>query len=256
VAPSKNQERDAREARERLKRYTARQSVHAAQIKRRTRDNLLAALGVLVVVGLAVGAQVFYFTAGPGVPTPEPTATAEEAQVVPSPEVAENRTWTGELALNGIPLGIALDGALAPQAVASLVTDIQSGYYLDKTCHRMVLSEAMNVLQCGSLDGTGASDPSYMYGPIENAPADNVYPVASIAMARQGDNPDSQGRQFFIVFGPTTIQSDSAGGYTIVGTVTSGLDELNAQITSAGIVDGAQDGEPVVPTTITSATIQ
>ena len=256
MAPSKNHERDAREARERLKRYTARQSVHTARITRRKRDNVIAVLGVLVVVVLAAVAQVFYFTAGPGVPTAEPTAAAEAAAAVPSPDVAENRSWTGELALNGIPLGIELDGALAPQAVASLITDIQSGYYLDKTCHRMVVSDAMNVLQCGSLDGTGASDPAYMYGPIENAPVDDVYPVASIAMARQGDNADSNGRQFFIVFGPTTIQSDSAGGYSIVGTVTSGLEQLNAQITAVGNVDGASDGAPVVPTTITSATIQ
>ncbi len=46
------------------------------------------------------------------------------------------------------------------------------------------------MLQCGSTDGQGSGDPSYMYGPIENAPADDVYAEGTIAMARQGNNAD------------------------------------------------------------------
>ena len=262
MAP-KSTERQAREARERLRRYNARQAVHAGQAKRRVRDNALAVGGIIVVAALATVTQLFYFNGGPGTPTPAPSASASaEATTgtnigdVPDPSVAEGRTWTGELSLNGIPLGISLDGALAPQAVASFVTSAQSGFYLDTTCHRLVSGETAGLLQCGSGDGTGAVDPSYSFGPIENAPADGIYPTGTLAMARASDDAYSNGRQFFIVFADSTLPDDSVGGYTIMGQVTSGLDELVAQIASAGVVGGAQDGAPVVTTTITGLTIQ
>ncbi|WP_411700175.1 peptidylprolyl isomerase [Conyzicola sp.] len=259
MASNKNQER---EARERLKLYNARQGVHEHRVKRRRRDNIIAVLGALVVIALAAATQIFYFSAGPGVPeaTPSasatPEATGENVGDVPDADTAESRAWTGELTLNDIPLGITLDGALAPQAAASLIGDIQNGYLVGKTCHRLADSDGFKVLQCGSLDGTGATDASYSFGPIENAPADDVYPTGTIAMARVGDDAYSNGHQFFIVFGDTTIPSDTAGGYTVVGQVTSGLDALQSGVIDAGIADGAADGAPVVATTITAATIQ
>jgi peptidyl-prolyl cis-trans isomerase B (cyclophilin B) len=262
VATNKNQEREAREARDRLKLYNARQGVHDHQVKRRRRDNIIAVLGALVVIALATGTQIFYFSAGPGMPTATPSASADPAAEgtnvgdVPDADTAEGRIWTGDITLNDIPLGISLDGALAPQAVASLIGDIQNGYFVGKTCHRLVDSDGFKVLQCGSLDGTGASDSTYSFGPIENAPVDNVYPTGTIAMARASDDAYSNGHQFFIVFGDTTIPADSAGGYTVVGTVTSGLDQLQAGVIDGGIADGATDGAPVVATTITAATIQ
>lgn len=261
MAPSKNAEREAREARERLRRYNARQTVHAQQVRRRTRDNLFAIGGVLVVAALATVTQIFYFNGGPGTPTPAPSISAETPQGqnvggVPDPSVAENRTWTGELALNDIPLGIQLDGSLAPQAVASFVTSAQDGYYLDKSCHRMVATETASLIQCGSLDGTGATDPSYSFGPIENAAVGGVYTTGTIAMARASDDAYSNGRQFFIVFSDSELPDDSVGGYTVIGHVTSGLDQLIAQVGTAGVVDGGQDGAPVAATKITALTIQ
>ena len=175
---------------------------------------------------------------------------------MPDPSLAENRAWTGDLTLNDVQLGITLDGALAPQAVASFVASVQSGYYTGKTCHRLVASDSANLLQCGSVDGTGATDPSYSFGPIENAAVGGIYPTASLAMARASDNAYSNGRQFFIVLSDSAIPDDSAGGYTVFGTITSGLDQLIAQITSAGPSGGTGDGAPVVPTTITGLTIQ
>lgn len=265
MSPSKNSEREAREARERLRRYNARQSVHDAGVSRRKRDNWFAIGAVVVVAALATVAQLFYFNGGPGTPTAEPTPSATPTETaaagenvgdVPDPSLAESRVWTGELGLNNVVLGIELDGAAAPQAVSSLIADSQSGYFDGKTCHRLVSGEGAGLLQCGSLLGDGAPDLEYSYGPIENAPADNFYPAGTIAMARLGEDGFSNGRQFFIVFKDTTIPSDSAGGYTVVGQVTSGLDDLATQITDAGVVDGAGDGAPVTPTTITRFTIQ
>jgi len=64
------------------------------------------------------------------------------------------------------------------------------------------------------------------------------------------------GSQFFIVYEDTKIPSDDAGGYTVIGSVTSGLDQLKAQVTDKGIEGGKTDGAPAVKTTIDSFTLQ
>ena len=261
MAASKNNEREAREARDRLRRYNARQAVHANQIKRRRRDNLFAIGALVVVAAIATTTQIFYFNGGPGSPTAAPTAsdtpaaTGQNVGNVPDPSFAEGKTWTGSMTLNDVALGISLDGAAAPQAVASFLASVTTNYYVGKTCHRLVEGTSAGLLQCGSLDGTGASDPAYSFGPIENPGVGGVYPTGTIAMARASNDAYSQGRQFFIVFADSTLPDDSAGGYTIIGQVTSGLDSLEAEITNAGTADGSQDGTPLIPTTITALTI-
>jgi peptidyl-prolyl cis-trans isomerase B (cyclophilin B) len=159
------------------------------------------------------------------------------------------------MTINSIPLGITLSGALAPQGVASFISLAQTDFYTDKTCHRLTTG-GFYVLQCGSVDGAGSGDLGFSYGPIENAPADNVYPAGTIALARQSDNAYSEGSQFFIVYQDTTIPADTAGGYTVIGQVTSGLDQLISAVTNAGTADGSTDGAPLVTTTINSVTVQ
>lgn len=264
MARSKNAEREAREARERLRRFNARQRTHASQVRRRKRDNFLAIVGALVIATLAAVTQVMYFSSGPGAPRPVPSASAqppaapavgENVGNVPDPSLAENRTWTGTLTLNDVELGIQLDGSKAPQTVAAFTQEVTEGYFVGKTCHRLTVSPT-RLIQCGSVDGTGAGDPTFAFGPIENAPEDNTYPAGTIAMARAGNNAFSQGRQFFIMLESGTLPTDTAGGYTIFGAVTSGLDALISSIADAGTVDGSGDGQPAVPTTITGVTLK
>lgn len=263
MAPNKIDDRAARENRERLKGYKARQAMHQYRVRRRVRDNWIAAIAIVAVAAGATFAQVAYFSAGPGKPVataePEPTETApptgENVGDVPDPALAEGRTWTGTLTINDVPLGIELDGAAAPQGVASFVSLTQKDFYTGVACHRLT-NGGFFVLQCGDPEGDGSGGPGYSYGPVENAPADNVYPAGTLAMARQGDNGYSNGSQFFIVYEDTTIPSDSAGGYTVLGTVTSGLDELKAQVTDQGIEGGASDGPPAIPVAITGVTIE
>lgn len=263
MASSKKHSREQREARGRLRQYSARKLVHDNTVSRRKRDNILAVGIGLIVIALVSTAQVFYFTAGPGTPEPEPSFTADPTAsaetnigAVPDVSVSEDRLWTGELTLNDVALDIELDGAAAPQAVASIVDSVESDYYIGTTCHRMVKTDNAGLIQCGSLDGTGASDPDYSYGPVENSGVGGFYPAGTIAMARTGDNAFSNGRQFFIVFDDAIIPDDTAGGYSIVGQVVSGLDELQSKIVDGGIVDDAQDGAPVTATSITGFTIQ
>lgn len=265
MASTPRQEREAREARSRLRAYQARQKVHENRVRRRVRDNWIAASALVVVVVLATGAQLFYFNGGPGTPaptptasetpTPTPTAGANQGDVPPS-DLAEGRTWTGTMKLNDVALSFDLDGAAAPQAVSSEISLIKRSFYDGLTCHRLTTADSFKVLQCGDPNGDGSGGPGYSYGPVENAPTDNLYTAGTIAMARQSDNGYSMGSQFFIVYGDTTIGTDSAGGYSVVGHVTAGLDQLVSQIADAGTADGSQDGTPKVPVTMSAVTIQ
>jgi peptidyl-prolyl cis-trans isomerase B (cyclophilin B) len=257
VAPKQN-DREARQARERLRAYQARQTVHEHKVKRRKRDNWVAGIAAIVIVALAVGTQLLYFSAGPGAAKASSSSspsTSPSAGGVPPKTLAEDRTWTGTMTINGVPLGVSLDGAAAPQAVSSTVSLVQKKFYDGLTCHRLT-NGGFYVLQCGDPKGDGSGGPGYEYGPIENAPADDVYKAGTIAMARQGNNAESQGSQFFIVYEDTKIPSDDAGGYTVIGSVTSGLDQLKAQVTDKGIEGGKTDGTPAVKTTIDSFTLQ
>ena len=112
------------------------------------------------------------------------------------------------------------------------------------------------MLQCGDPNGDGTGGPGYSYGPIENAPADDVYPAGTIAMARQPGDAESQGSQFFIVYEDSTIPSDDAGGYTVIGRITEGLDALKTEMLDFGTADDAPDGAPVRPISITRFTLQ
>jgi peptidyl-prolyl cis-trans isomerase B (cyclophilin B) len=269
VAPS-NQERAAREARARLRDYQARQQAHTERIRRRVRDNVIAAVVVVVLIAGVTAAQLFYFSGGPGAPVASPSAAptstpsatdapeAAEGQNtgdVPPTSIAEGRDWTGTMTINDIPLGIQLNGAAAPQAVSAFIAQTQAGFFTGTSCHRLTTS-GIYVLQCGDPTGTGTGGPGYNYGPVENAPADNVYKTGTLAMARQGENGYSMGSQFFIVYQDSTIPSDTAGGYTVLGTITSGLDQLTSSVVAAGTVDGSGDGKPAAPAVITDVTVQ
>jgi peptidyl-prolyl cis-trans isomerase B (cyclophilin B) len=275
VAPSKNAEREAREARDRLRRYNARKSVHSHQLTRRRRDNIAAVIGVVIVATIATIVQIFYFSSGPGMPTPKPSTTATATPTatsspaagknvgdVPSASIAEGRTWTGELDLNSVKLDIQLDGKAAPQATSAFISLEKNGFYTGKgsTCHRLTTSPTAKLIQCGSANGDGTGDVGFSFGPLENVPANGVYPAGTIAMAR-GDDPYSQSSQFFITYADTTLDG-STGGYTVFGKVTSGLDKFVSAIADAGVApmagstDASTDGAPVVPTKITKLTLK
>lgn len=188
-------------------------------------------------------------------PTSSETPTASETPTVPAPDpaLAEGRTWTTSLHTTAGDITLELDGAAAPQAVASFVTLAQDGYFTDTTCHRLTTS-GIFVLQCGDPTGTGSGGPDYRFGPIENAPADDVYPAGTVAMARVGGDGSSMGSQFFLVYEDSTIQSDSAGGYTVFGRVVEGMDVLLA-VAEAGISEGTAQ-TPAVEVTIEGVEIE
>jgi len=262
VAPTRN-EREAREARERLRIFTARQSVHETARRRRRLDNVIAISAGVVLIAVAATVQVLYGTVGPGAPKAKASASASaSAQAgknvgdIPAPTDATKTTFTGTLTLNQIALGVELDGTAAPQGVAVLADEAKTNYLVGKVCHRVVVSDTANLIQCGALDTTGKDVDGYSFGPIENAPKGGVYPAGTIALARKGGDAYSQGHQIFITTTSTTLPDDAAGGYTVVGTVTSGLDKLISGIMSKGTTAENGDGQPTVATKITAFTLK
>jgi peptidyl-prolyl cis-trans isomerase B (cyclophilin B) len=128
----------------------------------------------------------------------------------------------------------------------------RDGFFDGTACHRLVVG---SLIQCGDPTATGTGGPGYTFGPIENAPEDQTYPAGTVAMGRRSGDAASQGSQFFVVFNDTPLPDDAAGGYTVFGRVTEGLDLLTA-IDARGTVDGGTDGQPADPVTIEGVVVQ
>ena len=255
---------------QRLRVYQARQAVHDTQVRRRTRDQYVGVAAAVVAV-LVASLGYWGWSVGPGSPEAvgdeqaelleqiaealEPETVPIEDDRVPNIALSEFRLWESTIDIDGITVELELDGILAPQAVASFVTLAGEGFFDDTQCHRLTTS-GIYVLQCGDPEGTGRGGPDYRFGPLENEPADDFYPAGTLAMARVSGDGFSMGSQFFIVYEDTTIGSDDAGGYTVFGRVTSGLDDLVAGVIDQGVVDDARDGQPVAEARISRITIR
>lgn len=269
MASKKNQYSGA-EAR--LKAYEAKRQARELVQKKRSADNrfaiIVAAIAVLIALGATYGHALLPGGALAASASPSPTASASTSALpsasasasasaaptngplVPNPALAERRTWSGTMQINGQDLGISLSGKKAPQAVANFVALAKKGFYDKLTCHRLTTT-GIYVLQCGDPQGNGAGGPGYNWGPLENAPTSNVYKSGVLAMARRGNDAYSMGSQFFIVYKDSAIPADVVGGYTVFGRVTSGLNVVQA-IAAKGSDNSssAGDGHPRVATTI------
>jgi peptidyl-prolyl cis-trans isomerase B (cyclophilin B) len=242
---SRNRQREY--ARKRHEKWLAHQAAVRAR-RRRRRIVAAAVTGVLALVAaivVVVDATRPEFTVDDGTTAP--------TRDVPDASLAEARTWTVELETSAGALTLELDGAAAPQAVASFVTLAQEGFFTGVSCHRLTTS-GIFVLQCGDPTGTGSGGPGYRFGPIENAPADDVYPAGTLAMARVGGDGASMGSQFFMVYADSTIAADEVGGYTVFGRVVEGMDVLQTVADAGVVADGGQT--PAMEVTIERIELQ
>ena len=245
---------------DKLASFQAKQGIKVEREAVRRKDNRLALILSAAAVALAVVGQLIYFSVGPGFVAEteevasEPTPTQTNSDLVPDSAIAEGRTWTGSLNLNDQTIGVELFGDLAPQATANFVSLVKDGYFEGVSCHRLTTA-GIYVLQCGDPSGDGTGGPGYNFGPIENAPADDMYGEGVLAMARVGQDGYSMGSQFFIVYGESQILSDSAGGYTVFGKITSGLDSVK-EIAAAGTADGSSDGAPINAVSLSGISVE
>ena len=214
------------------------------------KSTMWRAAALVLALPLLLGACASDDSSDQGSDSSAPSAESD----APSPDLAEDRTWTGTMVIGGESVEISLDGEQAPQAVASFVTLAEDGFFDGLTCHRLTTA-GIYVLQCGDPEGTGSGGPGYSFGPVENDPADGVYPAGTIAMARLGGDGYSNGSQFFLVYQESTIPSDSAGGYSVFGAITGGLDVVE-KIAAAGVAGGGSDGTPAAPAEIDSVVVE
>jgi peptidyl-prolyl cis-trans isomerase B (cyclophilin B) len=146
-------------------------------------------------------------------------------------------------------LTLTLDQAKAPCASASLIYLTQQKFFDNTPCHRETDSEGLKVLQCGDPSGTGSGGPTYQF-PTQ-VTGSETYPRGTVAMANSGQGFD--GSQFFLVFGDSQLPPN----YTVVGTIDdAGLTVLDTIAANGNNgANGAGDGAPNQPVTITSMTV-
>jgi peptidyl-prolyl cis-trans isomerase B (cyclophilin B) len=188
-------------------------------------------------------------------PDVKPPAKPKQFKSAPPASEAEGKTWDLTVNTTCGKITIALDGKKAPQAVSATLMLAKAGYFDGTVCHRLVTA-GIYVLQCGDPTGTGTGGPGFSYGPVENAPAKDLYKAGTVAMARQGDNGKSMGSQFFLVYKDSTIPSDSAGGYTVLGEMTKGLDVVKKVADGgAAAADGTGNSAPLRPISIVTTSV-
>jgi peptidyl-prolyl cis-trans isomerase B (cyclophilin B) len=272
--PSNKQRREA--AQRRLQRQLERR----AELARKRRRNLLigvTAAAVVLVVGTVLlvtgtggddadpaAAEATPTSAAPTTPgvvdgsdgtcdwTPVDTAANPKLQSdtgTPPVEVPPTGTTEVDVTTNFGPIGLTLDNADAPCAVASMVHLAGQGYFDDTVCHRETDSEGLQVLQCGDPSGTGTGGPAYEF-PTQVTGAE-TYPRGTVAMANSGQGFD--GSQFFLVWGDSQLPPS----YTVLGTIDEAglatLDTIAANGNDAS--NGPGDGAPTQEVRIQSLVV-
>ncbi|HET6968885.1 MAG TPA: peptidylprolyl isomerase [Ornithinibacter sp.] len=256
---TKEQER----ARARRRYEKQQRTIKQREADRARRLRVAAVVGtvVAVVAVLAVLGSIFASTDTDTAADDTPATTAAGCEqppsalgtgaelTLPDKATAEGRTFVATVTTNCGDIELTLDGTKAPQAVAAFAELAAKGYWVNAPCHRLTAAPTLKVLQCGDPTGTGQGDPGFGFG-VENAPADGAYPRGTLAMARTSDPKAGNGGQFFLVYGDSSLPDPD--GYTVFGTVTSGLDIVD-RIAEAGVAPGGSspdDGFPAAPISI------
>lgn len=244
-------------------RYERQQQRRAAEAARARRLKVFGSAAAVAVIALG-GAGIFLFTgdddpaeanaaSGGGSASPangECAYTASDSPGAPkdlgTPPVKPARTGTvnATVKTNQGDVVLQLDGKNAPCTVNSFAFLAEKNFYDDSPCHRLT-SGGLNVLQCGDPTGKGTGGPGYKYAD-ENLDG-ATYGKATLAMANSG--PDTNGSQFFMVYGDSQLPPD----YTVFGKITKGMDVLE-KIAAAGS-EPEGDGEPKKKVTIEDVTV-
>jgi len=130
-----------------------------------------------------------------------------------------------------------LDADRTPCTVNSFVSLADQNYFNGTGCHRMT-TEGILVLQCGDPSETGSGGPGYSFA--DELDGSETYGAGTLAMANAG--PNTNGSQFFIVYGDSQLSPD----YTVFGTV----DEATVALIEEVAADGTTpefDGAPNTP---------
>jgi cyclophilin family peptidyl-prolyl cis-trans isomerase len=186
---------------------------------------------------LALGAVLFVAacsTAGGSSPTTGATAAtgacpSGQPEALPA---GETRLVTIETEKG--PIEITIEADLSPIAAGNFVALAACGYYDGVVFHRVVPEF---VIQGGDPTGTGTGGPGYQ---IQDEQVTATYSRGTVAMA------------FFIVLDDNARASlASANTYQIIGTVSSGMDAVDAIASAA---DAELPSNPIAMTRVTVST--
>jgi cyclophilin family peptidyl-prolyl cis-trans isomerase len=203
-------------------------------------------IGPGVLVALVATVLLAACSSGGGA-APQPTTEGGPAAACPTSQppalpAGETRTVTIETEKGVIALKIEAD--LSPIAAGNFVTLASCGFYNGVVFHRVVRDF---VIQGGDPTGTGTGGPGYS---IQDEQVTATYSRGTVAMARS-TQPNSVGSQFFIVLDDAARGSlASANTYQIIGTVSSGMDAVDA---IAGAADAELPSKPIAMTKVTVA---
>jgi peptidyl-prolyl cis-trans isomerase B (cyclophilin B) len=171
---------------------------------------------------------------------PLPAQAAQGAKDVGKPPVKPVKgTYRMTLDTSLGTIVASVDGTKAKCTVNSFKYLASKKFFNNTKCHRLV-TEGIKVLQCGDPTGTGTGGPSYGFG-NENVPkaaksGQATYKRGVIAMAHSSA-PNSNGSQFFIVYGDSPLPAD----YTVFGQITQGMDIVDS-VAKAGAEPADQAG--------------
>ncbi len=199
--------------------------------KRRRQVRLAISIGLVVlaiaaVLWIIISTQPAKVTIANTAPTATaanknptaPTTIPLQFSAPPPMQVDVNKQYFAAVKMaKGGEFVIQLYPDKAPITVNSFVFLAQKGFFNGTTFHR-VLEGFM--AQGGDPTGTGTGGPGYSFVNEKNDLAFDKPGV--VAMANAG--PDTNGSQFFIMFGPFGLSEDD---YTIFGQVISGMDVVN-----------------------------
>ena len=152
----------------------------------------------------------------------------------PPMQIDTNTTYFASIQTTKGDMTIELFTSDAPNTVNNFVFLAQSGFYNGLKFHR-VIKDFM--IQTGDPKGDGTGGPGYRFA---DEPITRSYNKGIVAMANAG--PNTNGSQFFVVHGP---QLTLPPRYTIFGTVTNGIETIDAIAQSA--VQASPNGEISYP---------
>jgi len=212
---------------------------------------LIAAASLAIVAPTGAAADRGGSTHGPCryTTTPDEPA-ARPVPLPPDPHRTPDRgTVRVDVRTNQGKVPLTLDRSIAPCTVQSFVHLAKWRFYDRTTCHRLTTYPTLEVLQCGDPSGTGEGGPGYKYSDelpvgLDPAPTDptgerKIYPRGTLAMANAG--PDTNGSQFFLVYGNAYLRPD----YTIFGTIgDTGLATLD-KVAAGGVQPTPEDPAPL-----------
>ncbi|GAB3246480.1 hypothetical protein GCM10027425_01870 [Alteromonas gracilis] len=165
----------------------------------------------------------------------EDTAGSAKEVDPPSAEVAVENGATYTIETNFGDIGITLDTEQGPCAANSFASLAEQGFFDDTVCHRAATDPGFQLLQCGDPTATGTGGPGYRFN--QQADGDETYPAGTLAMANSGA-PDSEGSQFFLVYGDTQLPPL----YTVFGSIDDAGIAVLEEIGANGIKDAMDAG--------------